>query len=256
MSAFLSIGDAELEYSFIRNSPDRPTIVLLHEGLGCVEMWKDFPSMLAQVTGLNVFAYSRAGYGCSSTVDLPRPLNFHAREALEVLPAVLAKMKIKKHFILGHSDGASIGIIYGGSNLQLDLKGLILLAPHLAAEKKCVLQIQKAMSSFESGMLRGRLSKYHHNNTDVAFWGWSEVWVDPSFLDWNIEEHLLGINSPTLTLRGVDDPYNTDWHVKTISQRIIGFVEHHELPECGHAPHVDALEVVLNTIKKFVKKYQ
>ena len=82
MSAFLSIGDAELEYSFIRNSPDRPTIVLLHEGLGCVEMWKDFPSMLAQVTGLNVFAYSRAGYGCSSTVDLPRPLNFHAREAL------------------------------------------------------------------------------------------------------------------------------------------------------------------------------
>lgn len=254
--AFLSVDDVELEYKFIKKKSTRSTIVLLHEGLGCVSMWKDFPERLAQETGLSVFAYSRSGYGGSSAIELPRPLNFHTKEALEVLPFVIEKMNIEEHFLLGHSDGASIGIIYAGSNLQPNLKGLILLAPHLIAEQKCVEQIEEAVALYRSGGLREQLEKYHGENTDCAFLGWSGAWVHPSFVDWNIEKYLHGINIPLLMFRGVDDPYNTNWHVEKIRQTVVSLVCHHELLECGHSPHVDAFDAVMESVANFTGIYQ
>ena len=230
--------------------------MLLHEGLGCVATWKDFPEKLAQKTELGVLVYSRSGYGRSSPITLPRPLDFHSREALEVLPSVLERMNVDEYFLLGHSDGASIAIIYAGSKPRLNLKGLILLSPHLATEEKCVHQIQKAASSYNSGKLRMQLRKYHGDNTDCAFLGWSGVWLNRLFIDWNIEEYLPGINRPLLTFRGADDPYNTPWHVETIRQTVSGSVVHYELQGSGHSPHVDASEIVMNSIGDFVKAYE
>ena len=254
--SFFSVGDVELEYKFIKGKSDRPTIVLLHEGLGCVATWKDFPEKLAQKTGLSVLVYSRSGYGRSSPINLPRPSDFHSREALEVLPSVLEKMNVEKHFLLGHSDGASIAIIYAGSKPRPNLKGLILLSPHLATEKKCVQQIEKAISLYATGRLRAQLRKYHGDNTDCAFLGWSGVWVSPSFIGWNIEQYLLGIDIPLLTFRGADDPYNTAWHVETIRQTVSSSVEHYELAESGHSPHVDAFQIVMGSVGDFVKTHQ
>ena len=254
--SFFSVGGVELEYKFIKGKSDRPTIVLLHEGLGCVGTWKDFPEKLAQKTGLSVLVYSRSGYGRSSPIMLPRPSDFHSREALEVLPSVLEKMNVEKHFLLGHSDGASIAIIYAGSKPRPNLKGLILLSPHLATEKKCVQQIEKAISLYATGRLRAQLRKYHGDNTDCAFLGWSGVWVSPSFIDWNIEQYLLGIEIPLLTFRGADDPYNTAWHVETIRQTVSSSVEHYELAESGHSPHVDAFQIVMGSVGDFVKTHQ
>ena len=254
--SFFTVGDVELEYKFIKCKADRPTIVLLHEGLGCVATWKDFPEKLAQKTGLSVLVYSRSGYGRSSPIMLPRPSDFHSREALEVLPSVLEKMNVEKHFLLGHSDGASIAIIYAGSKPRPNLKGLILLSPHLATEKKCVQQIEKAISLYATGRLRAQLRKYHGDNTDCAFLGWSGVWVSPSFISWNIEQYLLGIDIPLLTFRGADDPYNTAWHVETIRQTVSSSVEHYELAESGHSPHVDAFQIVMGSVGDFVKTHQ
>ena len=165
---------------------DAPTIVMLHEGLGCVALWRDFPAKLAAATGWGVFAYSRAGYGRSDPVALPRPLDYMAREARLSLPAVLDAIGMKRGILLGHSDGASIATIYAGEAFAERVEGLVLVAPHVFTEEPGLASISEARGAYETGDLRARLSKYH-THVDTAFRGWNDAWLHPDFRAWNIE---------------------------------------------------------------------
>jgi pimeloyl-ACP methyl ester carboxylesterase len=163
--------------------PDKaPTIVMLHEGLGCLALWRDFPQKLAAATGHGVFAYSRAGYGLSHPVDLPRPLDYMSREARFSLPALLDAIGLTRGLLLGHSDGASIAAIYAGEHADERIKGLILMAPHLFTEAMGLASIAEAGHAYETGDLRARLAKYHAH-VDVAFRGWNDAWLDSGFLE-------------------------------------------------------------------------
>ena len=177
----LTVGDASLEYRMIGPRPGAaPTIVMLHEGLGSVTTWGDFPQKVAEHTGAGVFVYSRAGYGRSSTIALPRPLDYMQREATEVLPRLLDAIGFRRGILFGHSDGATIAAWYGGSVQDHRVRGLILMAPHFFMESSNVEAIQKTVASYETTDLRAKLAR-HHADVDTAFRGWSGAWLDPGF---------------------------------------------------------------------------
>jgi len=253
-TGFISVADLSLEYERLPGRRRGPTLVLLHEGLGCVARWKKFPARLNESTGLAVFTYSRAGYGGSSAIDLPRPLDFHTRDALEVLPHVLDVASLEDSILLGHSDGASIAIVYAGARRDPRIRALILMAPHVLTEDKGVETIATVARDYESTDLRSQLIRYHGDNVDCAFRGWCDTWLDPGFRSWNIEQHLANIDIPVLTLRGDDDPYSTSIHVERIAAGVYGPVETVNLAGCGHAPHVERVDATLGHIVDFLAR--
>ena len=173
------VGGRRFEATWHGPTPDQaPTLVLLHEGLGCVEMWRDFPARLAERTGYGVLVYSRAGYGKSEPVPLPRPLTYMHEEALDVLPQVLDQTGVRKTVLVGHSDGASIATIYAGGRQDFRVRGLVLMAPHFFVEEVGIRSIVAAKEAYEKGNLRERLARYHRD-VDTAFWGWNRAWLDP-----------------------------------------------------------------------------
>ena len=189
--------------------PDQAeTIVMLHEGLGCIALWRDFPAKLAAATGQGVLAYSRAGYGGSDRVDLPRPLDYMSLEARLSLPTVLDAIGFERGILLGHSDGASIAAIYAGEHVDERIKGLILMAPHVFTEEMGLAAIAEARRAYATGDLRARLAKYHAH-VDSAFFGWNGAWLDPDFKAWNIEEAVGRWRTPALLIQGAEDQYGT-----------------------------------------------
>jgi len=229
-----------------------PTVVLLHEGLGSVSLWRDFPQKLAQATGLGVFAYSRAGYRGSDLVDLPRPLDYMTREALGALPEVLDCIGFRRGVLIGHSDGASIAAIYAGDRSDNRVAGLVLIAPHLFAEAEGLAAIAKAKRAYEHGDLRARLAR-HHAHVDVAFFGWNGAWLGPGFLTWNIEEFVARWRVPALVIQGADDPYGTLAQVRAIKARSRRPVESLILEDCRHAPHFELPQATLDAVACFCK---
>ena len=184
----LTIGDAELEYRFVGPQPDAaPTLVLLHEGLGSAALWGDFPEQLAAATGAGVFAYSRAGYGRSTPVPLPRPLDYMQREAFEVLPRVLDAIGFRRGLLIGHSDGASIATLYAGGVADHRIRGVSLIAPHFIVEDISVRSIAEIKQTYETTELRAKLSRWHAD-VDNAFYGWNDAWLDPKFRAWDISD--------------------------------------------------------------------
>jgi len=253
----LDVPGARLEYRWLPAAEnDRPVLVLLHEGLGCVAMWRDLPERLAAQTGCGVFAYSRRGYGGSSTVELPRPTRYMHDEALQVLPAVLEVAGISSCVIVGHSDGGSIGIIYAGAAHASGLRGLVLLAPHVFNEAICVASIRAARAEFAEESLRNALEKYHGEQVDVAFRGWSEVWLSDDFQQWNIEEYLPRIVVPVLVIQGRDDEYGTLAQIEAIDAGLAtqSGCDTVLIDNCGHAPQRDAPERVVRTLADFVSR--
>ena len=249
----LDIDGLSVEYRKFSGSKTDPTIVLLHEGLGSISAWKDFPELLCDATGMSVFLYSRVGYGNSSPIELPRSIDFHSDEAVRGLPKVLAAAQIERCILIGHSDGASIAIIYAGTkSIDHQVERLILLAPHILAEKKCITAVGHAISAYENGKLRKALRKFHGENTECAFRGWSGVWTDLQFSRWSIEEYLSSIKIPVLAIRGKDDPYNTTIHLDSIKEKVSGEVQCFNLSNCAHAPHQDQETQVLRLIKEFL----
>jgi pimeloyl-ACP methyl ester carboxylesterase len=232
--------------------PDQaPTIVLLHEGLGCLALWRDFPQALAAATGWGVFAYSRAGYGLSDPVDLPRPLDYMSREARFSLPAVLDAVGLKRGVLLGHSDGASIAAIAAGEHSDERIKGLILMAPHLFTEEMGLASIAAARGAYETGDLRAKLAKYHAH-VDVAFRGWNDAWLDPGFKAWNIEDAVSRWRAPALLIQGADDQYGTLRQIRAIEARSPAPVTSLILEACRHAPQIDQPEATIEAIARFV----
>lgn len=235
----VTVDGTALEYACWGPPPEEaPTLVLLHEGLGSVAQWKDLPARLSAGTGFGVFVYSRAGYGGSDPATLPRPLDFQTREATEVLGPLMDAAGIKHAVLLGHSDGATIAAIYGGSVSDMRVRGLILIAPHFFTEPSGLAAIAAAKEAYVSGSLKAGLSKYH-KDADGAFYGWHDVWTDPAFTSWNVADAIDHLRVPVLAIQGRDDPYGTLAQITEIEERIYAPVEVLVLENCGHAPQSD-----------------
>ena len=252
----VNIDGTRLEYTCHGPSPaEALSIVLLHEGLGSVALWRDLPERLANATGCGVLAYSRAGYGGSGPAHLPRPLDYMTREAVDVLPKVLDAFSIRKAVLFGHSDGATIAAIHAGSISNLRVRGLILMAPHFFTEPGGLAEIAKARAAFEKGDLRRRMAKYH-TDPDATFRGWNDAWLDPDFRAWNVADVLDYIRVPILAIQGRQDPYGTLDQIAEIENRSYAPVDTLILEECGHAPHRDHSETVLAASAEFVARLQ
>jgi pimeloyl-ACP methyl ester carboxylesterase len=252
-TGFLSIDGASLEYKWLApQAADAPTIVMLHEGLGSVGLWGDFPERLQQATGAGIFAYSRAGYGQSSPVTLPRPLDYMQREALDVLPKVLDAIGFKRGLLLGHSDGASIAAIYAGSHQDHRLQGVALIAPHFIVEDVSVTSIAAIKTTFETADLRAKLARWH-KDVDNAFYGWNGAWLDPEFRGWDISEYLAYIRIPVLILQGANDQYGTLRQLEIAREECYCPVDIKVISEAGHSPHREAPGATLDAIEQFAK---
>jgi pimeloyl-ACP methyl ester carboxylesterase len=250
----LEVRGQRLEYRFVGPAPRQaPTIVFLHEGLGSVAAWRDFPDGVAAATGCGALVYSRRGYGTSDPVGGPRPIRFMHDEALLVLPAVLAHFELSEVILFGHSDGASISLIYAGAGLG-PIRGLVLEAPHVFVEPVCLDSISRIAAAYETTDLRRKLERYHGRNTDSMFRAWAEVWLDPEFAHWNIEEFLPAITTPVLVLQGEDDEYGTIRQVEAILGQVGGPAEALVLPRTGHSPHRDRPAEVLTAAAGFIRR--
>ena len=251
---FLDLGSARLEYRMIGPRPDAaPTIVMLHEGLGCVGLWGTFPDKVAAATGAGVFVYSRVGYGRSSPAKLPRPLSFMDDEALDVLPRVLASIGFQRGILLGHSDGASIATIYAGGVQDHRVRGLVLMAPHFFTEEMGLAEIRRAGEAFDPGILRDKLKRWHAD-VDGAFRSWIGPWLDPDFRKWDITEALGYIRVPILIVQGADDQYGTLRQVEVAKAECFCPVETAVLAAARHSPHRDAPEATLEAVAGFINR--
>jgi pimeloyl-ACP methyl ester carboxylesterase len=253
MTLSMVAGGRRLEYAWIGPAPGAaPTLVFLHEGLGSLTAWRDFPAALAAATGLGALVYSRAGYGGSDPAELPRPVRFMHDEA-EVLGEVLDATGVRDAVLVGHSDGASIAIIHAGSVAGTRVRALVLEAPHVFTEPEGLASIARIADTYRTTDLPLRLAKYHGSNTEGAFWGWNRVWLDPEFRAWNIEEYLGSIRVPTLVIQGEDDEYGTMRQVDATRHQLAGPAEILILPDCGHTPHRDQRERVLAEMARFIQ---
>jgi pimeloyl-ACP methyl ester carboxylesterase len=234
--------------------PASPVMVFLHEGLGSVAMWKDFPQQFCDAHGLRGLVYSRYGYGNST----PRPADerwqpdFMHRQAFEVLPALLAALGVERPWLFGHSDGGSIALLHAARFAE-NLRGVIVLAPHILVEDISVGSIRLARDAYLSGGLRERLARYHAD-VDSAFWGWNDIWLDPAFRDWNIEAELAGIACPVLAVQGADDEYGTLEQIVGIARRAPQ-TRTLVLPQCGHSPHRDQPEALSREAGDFIRSH-
>jgi pimeloyl-ACP methyl ester carboxylesterase len=250
---FIQVAGKRLEYERWSNSPDsKPTLVFLHEGLGSLAMWRDFPEQIVRKTGCSALAYSRAGYGNSEEADYPRPVAFMHQEANEVLPEFLEKMHVREVVLVGHSDGGSISLIYAAKQL-VPVRALVLEAPHVFVEKTTIQSIAASKEEYLRGNLKSRLAKYHPR-TDETFLGWCDVWLRPEFVSWNIEEFLPHIEVPVLLIQGEADRFGTVRQVEAIQRGCGGPVDTFLVPNCGHRPHREKQEETLERIVSFIIK--
>jgi pimeloyl-ACP methyl ester carboxylesterase len=250
-SGFVRIGSSDLEYRMIGPSPEQgPTIVMLHEGLGCAALWGDFPDKLQAATGAGVFVYSRAGYGASSPVELPRPLDYMHKEALEVLPKLLEAIGFRRGLLVGHSDGASIAAIYAGGVQDHRLRAVALIAPHFTVEDISVASIAEIKTTYETTDLPEKLARWH-KDVDNAFYGWNGAWLDPKFLEWDVSDYLAYIRVPVAIIQGADDRYGTIRQVEIAQEECYCPVDVTFLTGAGHSPHREAPGATLNAISDF-----
>jgi pimeloyl-ACP methyl ester carboxylesterase len=240
-----------IEYEWVGAAHGAP-IVFLHEGLGSVSMWRDFPSRLATALGMRGLVYSRPGYGKSTprAGDERWDVDFMHRQAHEVLPAVLAAVGAadERVWIYGHSDGGSIALLHGAAFPQRTA-GLIVAAPHVFVEDVSIESIERARAAYVETELRDKLAR-HHEDVDSAFWGWNDIWLHEPFRDWNIERDIEAIRAPVLAMQGVDDEYGTMEQIRRIARRVPG-TELLEIERCGHSPHRDQPEAVIRAAVRF-----
>lgn len=244
----------EIEYQWLdAQRDDAPVMVFLHEGLGSVAMWKDFPARLCRAAGLRGLVYSRPGYGWS-TPRAPGEVwepDFMHRQAHEVLPALREALGLTRPvWLLGHSDGGSIALLHAARFPELTA-GAVLMAPHVMVEDISVASIAKAAEAYRHGGLRERLARYHAD-VDSAFGGWAGIWLDPAFRGWNIEREAAGLRSPVLAIQGLDDEYGTLAQIRAIARIALG-VKLLELPACAHSPHRDQPAQVIENIRQFIE---
>lgn len=248
-SGFVSVAGHKLEYQIFGYDDRTPRIVMLHEGLGCVAMWRGFPEMLARRLGEPVFAYSRYGYGRSDVLQSSRTQTFMHDEA-RTLDELLELTGIDRPVLLGHSDGASIALIHAGRHVGR-IRAVIALAPHLFVEPISIQSIEAATRAFEMSGLREALAKYHEDPVRT-FHGWADIWLEPDFAAWNIEREVADIRCPVLAIQGDQDQYGTMRQIERIAE-LTPDVRLHALRDCRHSPHFDQADVVLDTLEDFLR---
>jgi pimeloyl-ACP methyl ester carboxylesterase len=250
-TALVNVRGRSLECQTIASAADGPTLVFLHEGLGSISQWRDFPARIAQATGLPALVYSRYGHGQSEVLQDAHGVDFMHREALDTLPELLRHFQIQRPILIGHSDGASIALIYAGSGHPL--RGLAAMAPHVFVEDISVEGIVAAKRIFETTDLAQKLAR-HHRDPAKTFYGWNDVWLAPAFRAWNLERFLPAIDCPVLAIQGHDDQYGSMAQVDAIARQAGGQVEVLKLERCGHSPQKDQPEIVSGAIVEFVKR--
>lgn len=241
-----------LNYEWLDGPAGAPVCVFLHEGLGSIRQWRDFPARLVQATGCRGLVYDRYGYGQSDVLQEPRrTVRFMHDEALVALPELLKNLGVENPVLVGHSDGASISLIHAGAGFAV--RGVVAMAPHVFIERICIESIEKAAKVFEETDLKQRLGKYHR---DVAktFYGWADVWRDPDFTAWDIrDEYLPRIRCPVLGIQGFQDEYGTMQQLDEIERRVAGTCNLLKLEQCGHSPFRDQPEAVLAAAEDFIR---
>lgn len=252
---FAEIGGCRLRVRRLGTEPKQeesmPALVFLHEGLGNIAVWRDFPETLCRETGLPGIVYERRGYGESDCFESPWPADYLVAEATVFLPGVLAASRVEKAILVGHSDGGSIALIAAAAHPRLIL-GAVTEAAHIFVEDITLAGIREALHAMETTDLKAKLARYHGKNVDRIIRRWADTWLDPGFRDWNIEEFLPRISVPLLALQGKDDEYGTPAQVDGIARGVSGPVKTHLIPDCGHVPHVQAQKTVLRYIEEFI----
>lgn len=250
----IAVNGISLEAVCFGPKPDAaPTIVMLHEGLGCVALWRDFPQKLAEATGCGVFVYSRPGYGRSDKIQRNNPITYMHDEAMSVLPVVLDTIGFERGILLGHSDGASIATIYAGGVEDLRIRGLVLIAPHFFTEPMGLEAIRQTKADFETSDLKPKLAKYH-DNVDHAFYSWANAWLHEDFVDWNIGDAIDYLRIPVLGLQGKDDQYGTLAQLDELENRLYAPFDRAVLAECAHSPHLEKPEETLQIVSEFCQR--
>jgi len=252
---FVRAGGHRLEYAWFGMSHSKASpIVMLHEGLGSLSLWKEFPQRLADATGRRVLAYSRYGYGASDPLSGPRTVDFMHVEALAVLPELREALGLHELVLFGHSDGASIALIHAARS-GLPVSAVIALAPHVFVERYGLDSIAETRLAFldVDDDLRSKLAR-RHEDVESAFWGWNDIWLNPAFTQWNIEALLPEIACPVLTIQGLDDDYGTLEQIERIAHGIRpGQLTRVELADCKHSPHRDQPDAVLAETAAFLR---
>jgi pimeloyl-ACP methyl ester carboxylesterase len=243
-----------LSYEWIEGgAPARPTLIFLHEGLGSIRQWRDFPLKASAATGCRALVYDRYGYGQSDVLAEPRrEVRFMHDEALEVLPELRARLGIEDAILVGHSDGASIALIHAGAGHAA--RGIVAMAPHVFIEPVCIDSIRKAANTFETTDLPVRLGRYHRD-ARKTFYGWADVWLDPHFERWDIrDDYLPGVRCPVLAIQGYDDEYGTMAQLDETARRVAAPCELLKLERCGHAPFRDQPDETLAALTRFINQ--
>jgi pimeloyl-ACP methyl ester carboxylesterase len=251
---FATAADRALAYEWIGEPrPGTPTLVFLHEGLGSIRQWRDFPARVAAATGCRALVYDRYGYGQSDVLAEPRrEVRFMHDEALEALPELRARLGIEDAILVGHSDGASIALIHAGAGHAA--RGIVAMAPHVFIEPVCIDSIRKAANTFETTDLPARLGRYHRD-ARKTFYGWADVWLDPHFERWDIrDDYLPGVRCPVLAIQGYDDEYGTMAQLDEIARRVAAPCELLKLERCGHAPFRDQPDETLAALTRFINQ--
>ena len=255
---FVLAAGCQLRVKFIEPEPrllftDRPTLVFLHEGLGCIEMWRDFPETLCMAVGCFGLVYDRKGYGQSEKFDGPWPVDYLRTESLLYLPALLNKCSVGNAVLIGHSDGGTIALLAAAADGNL-IRGIITEAAHIFVEKITIEGIHKAVEAFETADLKEKLTRYHKENTKTIFSRWADRWLSSEFRNWNIREDLPKITCPALLLQGEDDEYGTHAQIDGIAAQVSGPVRTKLIPDCGHIPHFQAKDAVLAEMMSFIEE--
>jgi pimeloyl-ACP methyl ester carboxylesterase len=242
----LTVGGRRLDVLDLDGSPDLHPLVLLHEGLGSIGLWRSFPADLAERTGRRAVVYSRHGHGQSQNPVHPRTPAFFHEEARTVLPELLRTLGVTEPVLVGHSDGGSIALIHGG---EAPVTGVVTLAAHVFVEDICIRSIEEIRDRYVDGDLRERLAR-HHDDPDAAFWGWCGVWLDPAFRSWTLDAEASAVVAPTLVIQGRDDPYGTLAQVDRICAAVGASARRLVVPG-GHSPHLDAAAEVVEGVGAF-----
>ncbi|MDP1791427.1 MAG: alpha/beta hydrolase [Methylibium sp.] len=258
-SAFVEIDwrgrRVRIEHAWIApERRDAPLLVFLHEGLGSLSMWKDFPHRLCQAAGARGLVFSRPGYGRSTPRSAAETwdVDFMHRQAHEVLPALFGALRIDEPvWLFGHSDGGSIALLHA-ARFPASVAGVVVLAPHIFVEEMTVENIEQARHSYLTTDLPTKLGRYH-DDVDSAFWGWNRIWLHPSFRPWNIEAEIEEVRCPLLAVQGLDDEYGTLEQIRGIARRVPQ-TQLLELPDCGHSPHRDQPEAVIAAASALLRR--
>lgn len=248
--SFIEIDGAPIEYEFTTGDPALASLVFLHEGLGSIDLWRGVPAEIARVCGNPAtLVFARHGYGRSGQAVMPRPVTYMHHEADVVLPALLTALGIAGPTLIGHSDGASIALLYAGAGRPVT--GLVCLAPHVFVEPESIAGIEQARVTFESTDMAERMARFHDDPV-ATFRGWNDVWLNEEFRVWNIEDRLAGVHAPVLLVQGTDDQYGTLAQVDAIEAGVTGRCERTVVAGAGHSPHADARTAVVGAIATFV----